>query len=124
METTKFVKLPNAIPGGHEPLDKLKIEVDYQKGGFSVLTGEYSDNGIYVYITPCSYNNGVTGTFINGELHTMGFKIFLKGFGRKSQKQINIAAERIMPFAEEIAKLYDKKDYHGIHALVVRAYNI
>jgi hypothetical protein len=118
VKTIDYPILKNPIAGGHGPLDKLKVEIDYQKGGFSVLSGEYSDSGVYAYLTPCSHENGITSTYINGDLHTMGFKILLKKMGRKSQKQINIVAELIMPKAQEIADLYSTGNHREVYNLI------
>ena len=118
VKTIDYPILKKPIAGGHGQLDKLKVEIDYQKGGFSVLSGEYSDSGVYVYLTPCAHENGITSTYINGDLHTMGFKILLKKMGRKSQKQINIVAELIMPKAQEIADLYSTGNHIEIYNLI------
>ena len=123
VKTIDYPILKKPIAGGHGPLDKLKVEIDYQKGGFSVLSGEYSDGGVYVYLTPCAHENGITSTYINGDLHTMGFKILLKKMGRKSQKQIDLAASLIIPYAQQIADYYSKREYDAVHKLIMKVYS-
>ena len=123
VKTIDYPILKTPIKGGHGPLDKLRVEVDYQKGGFGILSGEYSDSGVYVSLTPCMHENGVTGTYINGDLHTMGFKILLKKMGRKSQKQIDLASERIIPYAQKIADYYSERDYNSVHTLIMKVYS-
>ena len=118
-----ILKIP--IPSGRkeEPLNKLYIEVEYQKGGWSCLTGESSVSGVYVVLTPCSYENGVFGTFVNGQMHTMGYKILLKEMGRKSQKQIDIAADLIIPHAQEIADYYSEGKHEDVYNFIKELYN-
>jgi len=53
----------------------------------------------------------------------MGYKILLKELGRKSQKQLDLAAERIMPFAADIANLYSERKHNELVQLVKNAYN-
>ncbi len=117
--------LKTPIPSGRkeEPLNKLKVEIDYSKSGVSYLTGDYYEGGVYVYLTPCRHENGVTSTFWDGKTHTMGYKILLKQMGRKSQKQIDIAAERIIPLAQEIADKYSDGDHKQVYSLIKAAYN-
>jgi len=113
-----YVKLPNAIPGGREPLDKLKIMVDYQKGGINYFNGCVENRGAFVYVSPCTHSNGVEGCFINGDTHTMGVKFFIKPMGRNNAKQIEKIAAVVMPLAERIAVLYDARNYAAIHELI------
>lgn len=126
---TKLVDYPilkTPIPSGrvNEPLNKLRVEIDYSKSGISYLTGENYEGGVYVYITPCRHENGVTSTFWNGETHTMGYKILLKQMGRRSQKQIEIAAERIIPLAQEVADRYSEGNHQQVYDIIKTAYNL
>ena len=123
VKTIDYPILKSPIAGGHGPLDKLKVEIGYQKGGFSMLSGEYSDSGVYAYLTPCAHENGITSTYINGDLHTMGFKILLKKMGRKSQKQIDLAASLIIPYTQQIADYYSKREYDAMHKLIMKVYS-
>ena len=122
VKTIDYPILKTPIKGGRSLLDKLKIEVDYQKGGFNMLSGEYSDSGVYVYLTPCTHENGVTGTFINGDTHTMGYKIKLKEMGRKSQKQIDLAATLIIPYAQQIADYYSNGQHEAVYKFIMKLY--
>ncbi len=124
MEKRVFVNLKTPIKGGHrdELLDKLKISIDYSASGVCFLDGCPYNGGVYIYLTPCSYKNGVIGTFINGEIHTMGYKILLKAMNRRSQKQIDLAAELILPYAEEIASYYSDKKHDAVIKLINKVY--
>jgi hypothetical protein len=113
-----ILKEPIASGRPSEPLNKLKVEIDYSKQGWSCLCGEPYKGGIYIYLTPCRHENGVTGTFWNGDIHTMGYKILLKEMGRKSQKQIDLAASIIMPKAQEIADLYSTGNHREVYNLI------
>jgi hypothetical protein len=115
-----YPTLKTPIPSGRkeEPLNKLKVEIDYSKSGVSYLTGDYYEGGVYAYLTPCRHENGVTGTFWDGKTHTMGYKILLKQMGRKSQKQIDIMADKILPYAQQIADLYSDGRHHDVVKLI------
>ena len=117
-----ILKEPIASGRSSEPLNKLKVEIDYSKQGWSCLCGEPYKGGIYIYLTPCRHDNGVTGTFWNGDTHTMGYKILLKEMGRKSQKQIDLARELIMPYAQQIADYYSKKMHEAVYKLIMKIY--
>jgi hypothetical protein len=77
---------------------------------------------VFLSLTPVRRGNGFIQTIINGQLHTMGYKILLKELGRKSQKQLDLAAERLMPFAGEIADLYSEGKHNEIIQLVKKVY--
>jgi len=122
MVTKTYVDLKTPIiSGGGSTLNKLRISVDYQKGGMNYFTGDYEENGVFVYIQPCSYNNGIIGTTITGKRQTDGYKILLKEIGRKSQKQIDLMAEKVMPYAQQIADLYSDMRHKDIYDLVKSA---
>ena len=118
----KVLKTPVQGSRPNEPLNELKIEVNYQLGGWNHFNGDLEERGVYLSLHPVRRGNGFIQTIIDGQLHTMGFKILLKSLGRKSQKQLDIAAERIMPFAETIADLYSERKYNEIVQLVKNAY--
>ena len=111
------LKQPITRAGG-EPLNKLRINVDYQKGGMNYFSGDYSESGVYIYIQPCTYNNGIVGTVITGKQHLDGYKILLKELNRKSQKQIDLMAEKVLPYAQQIADLYSDGRHQDIYNLV------
>lgn len=111
------LKQPITRAGG-EPLNKLRINVDYQKGGVNYFSGDYNEGGVYVYIQPCTYNNGIVGTVITGKQHLDGYKILLKELNRKSQKQIDLMAEKVLPYAQQIADLYSDGRHQDIYNLV------
>ena len=121
MEVTKYVRLKTPIVrGSHlDTLDELMVRVDYQKGGFNYFfSGSVESSGVYVYLTPVHRANGFISQTIDGKTHNMGYKILIKELNRKSQKQINIAAELILPHAQEIADLYSTGEHMEVYNLI------
>jgi hypothetical protein len=119
MENKTFIDLKKpVITGAGSTLDKLRIKVDYQKGGINYFSGDICKSGVYVYITPCSYENGIVGQTITGKTHQDGYKILLKELNRKSQKQIDLAAGKIMPYAQQISDLYSDAKHREIYELI------
>ena len=119
METKMYLELKQPITrAGGEPLNKLRVNVDYQKGGVNYFSGDYNESGVYIYIQPCTYNNGIIGTVITGKQHLDGYKILLKELNRKSQKQIDLMAEKVLPYAQQIADLYSDGRHQDIYNLV------
>jgi len=126
MNNEKYVKLKKPIirnNKGLDDLDELRIRVEYQKGGWNIFTGDSENGGVYVYVTPVHRGNCFVSTTIDGNIHNMGYKILLKELGRKSQKQIDIATERIMPFAEVIADNYGEGNHKQVYNIIKNAYN-
>ena len=120
MEVTKYVKLKTPIVRGiHlDTLDELRVRVDYQKGGFNYFSDDMESGGVYVYLTPVHHGNGFISQTIDGKTHNMGYKILIKELNRKSQKQINIVAELIMPKAQEIADLYSTGNHREVYNFI------
>jgi len=120
MDTKIYVALKTPIVrGGHlDTLDELRINVDYQKGGCNWFTGDMESNGVYVYLTPTHRNNGCVSQTIDGNMHNSGYKILVKELGRKSQKQIDLAAEKVMPYAQQIADLYSDRKHQDVYNLI------
>ena len=119
MEKKIYLNLKTPISKGNgEFLNKLRINVDYQKGCVNYFSGDYSESGVYIYIQPCTYNNGIIGTAITGKQHLDGYKILLKELNRKSQKQIDLMAEKVMPYAGVIADLYSECKHRDIYNLI------
>ncbi len=120
MEATKYVKLKTPIVrGGHlDTLDELRVKVDYQKGGFNYFSGDIESGGVYVFLTPVHRGNHFVSQTIDGNAHNSGYKILIKELNRKSQKQINIVAELIMPKAQEIADLYSTGNHREVYNLI------
>ena len=124
MHKKVFVDLKTPIVyGGGSELKQLRIMVDYEKGGMNYFSGNVYESGVKVYLTPCTVTNGIVTQTIMGEQHVCGYKIMLKQINRKSQKQIDIAAERIMPFAQEIADNYSEGNHKQVYSLIKAAYN-
>ena len=120
MEVTKYVRLKTPIVRGiHlDTLDELRVRVDYQKGGFNYFSGDMESGGVYVYLTPVHRANGFISQTIDGKTHNMGYKILIKELNRKSQKQINIVAELIMPKAQKIADLYSTGNHREVYNFI------
>lgn len=111
------LKTPIAQAGGGE-LKQLRIMVDYEKGGMNYFSGNVYESGVKVYLTPCTVTNGIITQTIMGEQHVCGYKIMLKQINRKSQKQIDIMAEKILPYAQQIADLYSDAKHQEIVKLI------
>ena len=119
METKSYTKLKRPINrAGGEPLDELKINIDYQKGGYNYFSGNLNESGVYTYITPIHRGNGFCSQSILGDQHSCGYKIFLKELNRKSQKQINLMAEKVIPHSQEIADLYSDYKHRVVYDLI------
>jgi len=124
MNNEKYVKLSKPIVrNGLDTLDELRIRVEYQKGGWNIFTGDSENGGVYVYLTPVHRENGFVSQTIDGNTHNSGYKILVKELGRKSQKQIDLAVERIMPFAETIGGIYGEGKHLQVYELIKKAYN-
>ena len=120
METKAFAVLKNpVIAAGHKDgLNELRINVDYQKAGYNYFSGNYSEGGVYVYLTPVTRNNGIIGCVITGNQHQSGYKILLKPLNRKSQKQIDLIAAKVLPKAQQIADLYSEYKHREVYDLI------
>lgn len=114
-----YVALKTPIErAGSTPLNELRINVDYHKGGINYFNGDCEESGVRVYITPV-YRDGICcSQTISGNLHTDGYKILLKQINRRSQKQINLMAEKIFPYAQQIADLYSDRKHDEIYKLI------
>lgn len=119
MHKKVFVDLKTPIvSGGGSELKQLRIMVDYEKGGMNYFSGNVYESGVKVYLTPCTLTNGVVTCTILGEQHVCGYKIMLKQINRKSQKQIDVMAEKIFPYAQQIADLYSDARHHEVVKLI------
>ena len=119
MNNRTFAILKTPIEkGSGETLDKLCVNIDYHKGGVNYFSGDVSDSGVYVFITPCTYENGIFGCVITGNMHKDGYKILLKQINRKSQKQIDLMVEKVLPHAQEIADLYSAMRHDKVYELI------
>ena len=120
MHKKVFVDLKTPIvSGGGSELKQLRVMVDYEKGGVNYFSGNTYKSGVKVYLTPCTLTNGIVTQTILGAQHACGYKVMLKAINRKSQKQIDIMADKILPYAQQIADLYSD----GRHQDVVKLIN-
>ena len=123
METKVYASLKTPIKNAGNVYGELRINVNYQKGGINYFTGNIENSGVFVYLTPVHRNGICEGQTICGDQHISGYKILCKPLNRKSQKQINLVAEKVLPHAQQIADLYSdykhKEVYNLIKTLVV-----
>lgn len=119
METKIYVGLKTPVNSGTGTVhNELKIEVDYQKGGVNWFSGDYCESGVFVYLKPVHRGNGFEGCSITGKTHVDGYKILLKQINRKSQKQIELAAAKVLPYAQQIADLYSDMKHQDVYNLI------
>ena len=119
MHKKVFVDLKTPIvSGGGSELKQLRIMVDYEKGGMNYFSGNVYESGVKVYLTPCTVTNGIVTQTIMGEQHVCGYKVMVKQINRKSQKQIDVMAEKILPYAQQIADLYSDAKHQEIVKLI------
>jgi len=119
MHKKVFVDLKTPIiSGGGTELKQLRVMVDYEKGGINYFSDSIYKSGVKVYITPCTLTNGIVTQIMLGGQHECGYKIMLKQINRKSQKQIDIMAEKILPYAQQIADLYSDSRHQEIVKLI------
>lgn len=121
METKVFVELKNPIRvtgGNPDGLNELRINVDYQKAGYNYFSGTPSEGGVYVYITPVRRGNMFISHVVTGNQHESGYKILLKPLNRKSQKQIDLMAAKVLPKAQQIADLYSEYKHREVYNFI------
>ena len=119
MHSKVFVDLKAPISTGTgSSLKQLRVMVDYEKGGINYFSGKTNESGVKVYLTPCTLTNGIITQIIMGEQHVCGYKVMLKQINRKSQKQIDLMAAKILPYAQQIADLYSDARHQDIVKLI------
>lgn len=118
MENLVYVKLKAPICNH----DKLRVNVGYELGGHNWFTGGINERGIYVYLTPCTCENGIVGYSVNGNQHESGYKILLKELKRNNKKQIALASELILPYAQQIADYYSDGRHNAVYNMIMKLY--
>jgi hypothetical protein len=118
METKVYASLKNPIKSASRVYGELRINVDYQKGGVNYFSGNIEDGGVFVYLTPVHRDGISVGQTICGDQHISGYKILCKPLNRKSQKQINLVAEKVLKHASEIADLYSDYKHQEVFNLI------
>lgn len=109
-------------------LDKLSVEIGYEKGGWSCFTGDLNDRGIYVYVRPTRIEehefNGKTfvtrKTVISGNKKLNGFKVLIKPLTRKSEKQLDIIYNKVGKVIDEVVTAYVNEDYAKVAQLLMK----
>jgi hypothetical protein len=118
METKVYVSLKTPIAHVGNTYDELRINVGYQKGGVNYFSGNIENSGVFVYLTPVHRSGISVGQTICGDQHISGYKILCKPLNRKSQKQINLVAEKVLTHASEIADLYSDYKHREVVNLI------
>ena len=118
METRVYVSLKTPIKSASSVYDELRINVAYQKGGINYFSGNIEQSGVFVYLTPVHRDGICVGQTICGDQHVSGYKILCKPLNRKSQKQINLVAEKVLKHANEIADLYSDYKHREVFNLI------
>jgi hypothetical protein len=118
METKIYVSLKTPIAHVGNNYDELRINVNYQKGGINYFSGNVENSGVFVYLTPVHRDGISVGQTICGDQHISGYKILCKPLNRKSQKQINLVAEKVLKHASEIADLYSDYKHQEVFNLI------
>ena len=102
----------------------LRFEIDHDKGGMSLGTGEYHNTGVKLNVTPIGrdpkYPNSYSVLY-DGRTEHQGFFVFLCPCGRKSPKRMQKCADAIMPMVNEMTELFLKGDYFKVAALAKEA---
>ena len=105
---------------GSDPLNELKLTVDYDKGGVSYLSGNIRKRGIYLWMKPV-HRDGLWETCtisFGADIREDGFRILLKELNRNSAKQVEAISQKIEPLADKIAEMWNTSDFNGINKIV------
>jgi hypothetical protein len=104
-------------------LNYISISIEHDKGGHSWYTGEIRDTGIIFRIKPFGRHNGTCRTIIDGKKEHMGFYVFLTPCARKSPKKMQVIADKIFPYGQEIVNLFLEGKYTEIANKVITLAN-
>ena len=114
----KRIKLNNPIKqaGENRDLDLLEVNVYYDKGDYNTR------RGIKMSVHPIRITdyNGVkmVSRIVLGDKKETGIYAHIKDLNRKSNKQIELVAERVFKHLEFIREHYEKEDFQTIQNLV------
>jgi len=125
MEAKKYVQFTTPIKTGYftNELNMLRIEVSYDKGGYNFYGGSIDGRGVYCILTPVHKEEIYESSIIDGNRHNTGYKVFLKPLSRKSQKQIDLCAEKIMPLSDKIVALYEEGKHEEIVLMLKKEFD-
>ena len=98
-----YVKINPIERVGGEPLDELKIRVEYVK---DMLNGK---RGVYAFFTPVHRGEYFETCTLCADIRESGFRMFLRELNRKSQKIEDELSEKVIEKADEIAGLWNEK---------------
>lgn len=101
-------------------LDKLKIIVDYELGGYNYFSSQISERGVYVYVTPVGGGKYGEQSVLFGKREQSGFKVCVKKLNRKSQKEIERIGRLVAPLTKEIAEMYDQRRFREICEMLLK----
>lgn len=112
MNATFFAKLANPVKiSDKSNLNELKVSIDYQKGGTNYFNGRTENGGIYVYFTPVYREGYCCKSLMMGGRLESGFKYLVKPLKRKSQKQIDLAEDKIEPLVNDFAAIWGNENF-------------
>jgi len=101
---------------GDDRYNQLSIKADYQKGGVSFLSGEYSGRGVFAVVMAEKVENGVR-SFVIGD--NSSFKVMLYPCQRKSAGLIAKAEAAINALSQkEVKELYMAGQYKELAKLI------
>lgn len=91
---------------------KIKVEVDYDKGGMNYFNGRVDKRGYYLYVrvVDCVDNGQYMSESCN--LFGSGYKFFLHEVGRKSNKQFEVACAKAEAKENELIQTVCRE--HGL----------
>ena len=107
-----YVKINQIERVGGEPLDELKIRVEYVK---DMLNGK---RGVYAFFTPVHRGEYFETCTLCADIRESGFRMFLRELNRKSQKIEDELSEKVIEKADAIAGLWNEKRFEEIGKIV------
>lgn len=121
-ELTKDIVIDPVIPiGQHRKINALRIEIDHQKDGHSLLTDEYHKKGIICRVTPVEKSEHGYSVFYDGKMEHQGFYVYCLACGRKSPKKMEKIADAILPLSDIIKEKFLNNKFRDIAILITNA---
>lgn len=105
-----------------EPIGKinnLRIYVSHCKGGFNVFHGTQEERGVFVFLIPVEYVNGIYSQMICQDPLHSGFKVLAKPTGRRNAKAEEKVWNAIKGHTDEIAKMFRASKFTEVCDLIV-----
>jgi hypothetical protein len=102
----------------HHKINTLRIEIDHQKDGHSLFTGEFHKKGIICRVTPMDKSEYGCGTMYDGKLEHQGFYVYCLPCERKAPKKMEKIADAILPLSEIIKEKFLNNEFRNIAILI------